>query len=479
MGKNSPENFADSKRAIVVAPAGCGKTELIARAIVSRAGGRDLLLTHTHAGVRALRDRLKRDRVSSTRAVVDTIASWCLRIAASYPHMSGLKTTTPTADGWADVYESAVRLLDEPVIRFVIKNSYTGVYVDEYQDCTQRQHAVIKKLAALLPCRAVGDPLQGIFGFKEPVVEWDAEVFALFDRLPDLAIPWRWKNRHEALGQWLLDLRQQLVGGETIDLSKAPLRWRVNSPENQLAVCYAGANGDRSQSVVAIDKWPKACHEIASKLNGAFASMEPTDCPDLLTWALDIERTSGADRALCVIEGAARCRTALNQILKRERESFAAGSPPPVPRRIDRKPVRDGLINVARSETFGPVLETLQAIEQLAGTKLYRRELWSEMKRTIRAFEEGGHASLWEAAWVSRQRSRSVGRRVDQRSISRTLLVKGLEFDHAIVLNADALDARNLYVALTRGSRSLTVLSAKSSIRKENLSGIAVPVAST
>jgi DNA helicase-2/ATP-dependent DNA helicase PcrA len=43
--------------------------------------------------------------------------------------------------------------------------------------------------------------------------------------------------------------------------------------------------------------------------------------------------------------------------------------------------------------------------------------------------------------------------------VSRTVLVKGLEFDHALVLDADSMDAQNLYVAMTRGSRSLTVLS--------------------
>jgi DNA helicase-2/ATP-dependent DNA helicase PcrA len=58
-----------------------------------------------------------------------------------------------------------------------------------------------------------------------------------------------------------------------------------------------------------------------------------------------------------------------------------------------------------------------------------------------------------------RDRGRQTGRRVEYRTVSRTLLVKGLEFDHAIVLNADAHNRSNLYVALTRGSRSLTVLS--------------------
>ena len=37
--------------------------------------------------------------------------------------------------------------------------------------------------------------------------------------------------------------------------------------------------------------------------------------------------------------------------------------------------------------------------------------------------------------------------------------MKGLEFDHVVVLDADGFDARNLYVALTRGAKSLTIVS--------------------
>ena len=45
------------------------------------------------------------------------------------------------------------------------------------------------------------------------------------------------------------------------------------------------------------------------------------------------------------------------------------------------------------------------------------------------------------------------------RVISRTLLVKGLEFDHAIILDfAELNSAKEKYVALTRPRRSLTVL---------------------
>jgi DNA helicase-2/ATP-dependent DNA helicase PcrA len=39
------------------------------------------------------------------------------------------------------------------------------------------------------------------------------------------------------------------------------------------------------------------------------------------------------------------------------------------------------------------------------------------------------------------------------------LALDGLEFDHAIVLDADEMNANNLYVALTRGSKTLTIVS--------------------
>ena len=53
-------------------------------------------------------------------------------------------------------------------------------------------------------------------------------------------------------------------------------------------------------------------------------------------------------------------------------------------------------------------------------------------------------------------------------TVSRTLLMEGLQFDHAIVLDAGALDTNNLYVALTRASRTLHVLADKSVLSPRN-----------
>jgi hypothetical protein len=95
-----------------------------------------------------------------------------------------------------------------------------------------------------------------------------------------------------------------------------------------------------------------------------------------------------------------------------------------------------------------------------AGEILYRKELWHEMLHTVEVMSLGGFPGLQDAAWHIRNNARRVGRKLPPRVVSRTLLVKGLEFDHAIIANADVIsDAKNLYVALTRGARSLTVVS--------------------
>jgi hypothetical protein len=67
----------------LIAPAGHGKTEAIAK--TAALGIRTLVLTHTHAGVNALRSRLKRLGVPAAAANVDTIDGWCMRYVRALP----------------------------------------------------------------------------------------------------------------------------------------------------------------------------------------------------------------------------------------------------------------------------------------------------------------------------------------------------------------------------------------------------------
>jgi hypothetical protein len=64
----------------VLAPAGFGKTHLIAES-VGRAERRQLVLTHTFAGVSAIRRKMRLLRVPASLFQIDTIASWTLRLA--------------------------------------------------------------------------------------------------------------------------------------------------------------------------------------------------------------------------------------------------------------------------------------------------------------------------------------------------------------------------------------------------------------
>src|SRR5687768_11181604 len=74
----------------VTAPAGCGKTHLIALALTRHARGKPILvLSHTNAGVVALRARLGRAGVPSSAYRLSTIDGWAMRLISTFPSRSG------------------------------------------------------------------------------------------------------------------------------------------------------------------------------------------------------------------------------------------------------------------------------------------------------------------------------------------------------------------------------------------------------
>lgn len=78
-------------------------------------------------------------------------------------------------------------LLECAFIRRIIRVSYAGIYVDEYQDCSTAQHDIVLKLARDLPCRVLGDPLQAIFDFAgQTPVQWERDIVTNFQPLGDL-----------------------------------------------------------------------------------------------------------------------------------------------------------------------------------------------------------------------------------------------------------------------------------------------------
>jgi hypothetical protein len=457
--------LAHAKRGAMQAAAGCGKTMVISVAVARHGGGRELVLTHTHAGVDALRRRLVELGAPIRSYKLDTIAGWALRLAASFPCAASLSNCKPrTDDDYSTVYRGAEILVRLKPIQEILQASYSGVYVDEYQDCSIEQHALVVALSMVLPCRIVGDPLQGIFDFRGiPVVDWSRHVASQFKEVPGPTVAWRWQNSNPDLGTWLQAVRCKLLAGAGVNLRDAPIRWLSSNTEiarrnNQRQACFdsVGINGD---SVVAIHQWPGQCHDISRRLNGSFSCVEPIDVDDLFKFARLIDSTSGLDRAIAVLDFASKCMTGIRTQLSTIRKAFEKNRVPAIRK---YKMQLDVLLAVANSGDPRVINTALDALNRIPSVVIFRRELLNEMFRTVRAYADGEAPSMSEAAWVVRSRTRQIGRRLPRCVIGTTLLVKGLEFDHAVILDADAHDAKNLYVALTRGSKTLTIVSKSS-----------------
>ncbi len=456
-------------RAFVIAPAGCGKTQLIAQAVHLDAAHRSLILTHTYAGVDALRKRLKALGAAPSTYEVDTIAGWSLRLVAAFPKTSGITTQRPVNEQWNGVYAAAADLLSIEAIRTVVRASFDSVYVDEYQDCSPLQHEIVLRLADILPTRILGDPLQGIFDFEgSEIVDWQTQVKPYFDELPRLGEPHRWTGKNPALGDWLLKVREELEAGRPVDLRQAPagsVRFvRLPSDSHQRGsiqrkTCISASCRD-GETILAIHSWEHQCHAIARQTGGKFRSPETIECNALFDAAKAFDGApNGPALARAVFEFSSLCLTKVKTDLESPAARIFDG------RGLQNRQYRhqeqlDALTEIAEIGSLLLVRKALVLLARTPGAKTVRHELFQEMLNALREYETGHHACLEEAALRTRDRTRRTGRAPGRYVISRTLLVKGLEFDHALILDADELNRENLYVALTRASRSLSVLAA-------------------
>ncbi|UEM17742.1 UvrD-helicase domain-containing protein [Bradyrhizobium barranii subsp. barranii] len=132
---------------------------------------------------------------SSHRHHPDSAIAPSLRLSLAFPQRSGLSAFEPKEEEWSKVYAAAQRLIERGAISSILKASYAGVLIDEYQDCTISQHSLVKVVSRYLPTCVFGDYLQSIFGFRhDPAVDWDVDVVSAFPRIEELAEPWRWKR---------------------------------------------------------------------------------------------------------------------------------------------------------------------------------------------------------------------------------------------------------------------------------------------
>jgi DNA helicase-2/ATP-dependent DNA helicase PcrA len=351
-----------------------------------------------------------------------------------------------------------------------VRASYAGLYVDEYQDCSSAQHDLLLKLARDLPCRLLGDPLQGIFDFDGQPVDWERDVYPTFECLGQMETPHRWvRAGTPAIGSWLRTVRHQLEQRRPLDLTQdIPLGVIVRRVVDAADLIRVQGNTcryfecDRHESVIAIHKgsqeYKSKCHALAKNVAGRFSSIEEIEGKALFSFIHKMQRARSNQRRLKeVLAFAKQCMTAVNA-------NLAAATA-----RGERAEIRENTRTprVARSAnayladpSSVRMADLLMALMTIDGVEIARADLLNRMMGVLRKHALFPQLTLAQAAEKYhaefRYKGRPVGRR---RLIGTTLLVKGLEFDHAIVLDAESLSRKELYVALTRGAKSLTIIS--------------------
>lgn len=455
-------------RGLITAPAGCGKTQLICRALSMHIGERPILvLTHTNAGVAALRSRLADAGAKPKAFRLSTIDGWALRIIATFPARSGhdpriLELKNKQSD-YPAIREAALQLLRSGHVSDVINASYDRVVVDEYQDCSVRQHSIVSNIGESLRVCILGDPMQAIFDFgADKLADWDRDVCSAFPLVTQLDTPWRWINAGaEPLGRWLLSVRESLRRGESVDLSAAPsgVMWvpldgTSEDDVQRIAAANAAPDDPRDRVLIIAESTDPANQRRMARMTPDAITVEAVDLSDFVefarTWTVSHE-----DALRKLVRFATEVMNGLDVEALRSRIRAITRESVPAETELERALV--AFMNTASHSHAAVILEEM---EGHPGVRCHRPTVLRACIRALHGADDASSGnSFYEAAVREREYNRGLGRPIPARGVGSTLLLKGLESEVAVLINPRDMNARNLYVAMTRGSKKLIVCS--------------------
>jgi DNA helicase-2/ATP-dependent DNA helicase PcrA len=389
-----------------------------------------------------------------------------MRLIAMFPARSAhapelLQLARPRTD-YPKIRVAAAMLLEAGHVNDILAASYERLIVDEYQDCSIRQHAVVAQAAQTLPTCVLGDPMQAIFGFgTDDLAKWEGDIIANFPLAGELDTPWRWIIADtEPLGRWLLDVRAKLLRGDPIDLRSAPagVSWiELDGTEDHRRRLKAARvrppNGQGCVLIIGDSMNPDGQRQFASQTPGAI-TVEAVDLRDLVGFAKDFEPNApdALERLAYFAQRVMRNVGAAD--LVRRVQSLQRGTA-----RNSPSDVEAVALSFVRDPSHGAAVDVLIEISKEGGVSTHRPAVLRACIMALQLCDGTEALSFHDAAIRIREQNRLVGRPLPQRAVGSTLLLKGLEADVAVILNADALDARNLYVAMTRGAKAIVVCS--------------------
>jgi DNA helicase-2/ATP-dependent DNA helicase PcrA len=203
---------------------------------------------------------------------------------------------------------------------------------------------------------------------------------------------------------------------------------------------------------------------------GLFQCVEPIEARDAGCMLRRLEEAAPGDRVGVLLDffeaTASRTADALKAIRGLVSTEQAGDAIPEVRR------AADVLRLVANGDGAGSMAHALEALAAIPGIKVFRRELLWAAINALRDANEKPDLGFRVALRRLRNQTSHIGRRLARCSVGSTLLVKGMEFDHAVVVHRGGprgFTLNDLYVAVTRGARSLTVLSDTDTITRDAL----------
>lgn len=482
--------FISSPKSLLVAPAGYGKTYSIAECLRHTPNDqKQLILTHTHAGIASIKEKVREMEVESSKYHIETITGFAQKYVLAFCDPDEIPPQEDTVY-FGVIIEKAVGLFSLDSVKRVVKCSYDGLFVDEYQDCSINQHRLIMLLAEVLPTRVLGDDMQGIFGFKDTLVDFESDLED-FQYRDTLTTPWRWRKEgnNEALGESLKGIRAILESdNKAVDLSAYPGITYQKVNEGEFYDPKSRYNNDLRQLVTNIKGVPE--HESLLVIVPNDDKSSSLSSRALLKTRVDFTRQLTLLEAIDDKEYYGICQSidALIELEGNEAQKIGALRTRVLLKlfnigaindwfnddclKVKQKPNVEKyhrLIKYIDVYTRDPSLQTVYWIilflKKVLRLKTTRWELLDGVLYAIKtAMEE--QITTYEAMVIQKNRVRRVGRKIHGKCLGTTLLTKGLEFDTVAVLNAHRFKSyKHFYVAITRACKKLVVFSERPVLR--------------
>ena len=341
-----------------------------------------------------------------------------------------------------------------------------------------------------LPTHLLGDPLQGIFDFAQPIVDFEKDLLS-FKHYDFLQIPWRWKNAgKETLGELILDMRQSLLNNRSANLvtNKEAGYFIHNVQIQQRQEFFLQMLGpflkdlsQRSNSILVIFPSYIDCKGIPRGTVSDRCSAKPQI--DVLNEFTLIEAIDDTSYYKCaksldyLLENLPRARKPykrLSDILddlsfkNSDITDWISDKRVKVKRDNTKKVKAEALSNVVSSiikcPSYRTLIELFTMIKSDLRWKAKRADIFSSVFRCLKMANENA-TSVLEEMKKHKNRIRQVGRRIEGHCIGTTLLTKGLEFDTVVLIEADKMkSSKDFYVAISRACKEVHIFTTSSTL---------------